>query len=148
MASEGGGLGWDCQYMEIFCHYQHVIMRYINSLVFSNQVIDIMSNPFHYRLLGLRAINYLWNWKGGTTFGGRRPSVEDELWWKTPCCGRRPLVEDNLRWKTTFGPLAEDDLLWKTTFDRRQPLLKDNLSFLCFRQRHWQWYKGRVEKLN
>ena len=48
-----------------------------------------------------------------TTFGGRRPLVEDDLWWKTP------LVEDGLQWKTTFGgrrPMVENDLQWKTNF--------------------------------
>ena len=38
-----------------------------------------------------------------TTFGRRRPSVEDDLRWKTTFGGRRPSVEDDLRWKTTFG---------------------------------------------
>ena len=47
--------------------------------------------------------------------GGRRPSVEDDLWGKVLFGGRRPSVQ----WKTTFGgrrPLVEDDLQWKTTF--------------------------------
>ena len=35
--------------------------------------------------------------------GGRQPSVEDNLWWKTTFGGRQPLVEDDLQWKTTFG---------------------------------------------
>jgi len=34
---------------------------------------------------------------------GRRPSLEDELQWKTTFGGRRHFVEDNLRWKTTFA---------------------------------------------
>ena len=55
----------------------------------------------------------------GVKVGGRRPLVEDDLWWKTTYVGRRPLVEDDLWWKTTFGgrhPLVEDDLWWKTTY--------------------------------
>ena len=61
-------------------------------------------------------------WK--TTFGGRRPMLEDNLWWKTP------LVEDDLRWKTTFGGRrlsVEDDLQWKTTFGGRRPMVEDDL---------------------
>ena len=77
-----------------------------------------------------------WNkkwWKttfGGTTFGGRRPSAENDLCWKTTFCGRQLSVEDNLRWKTTFGgrfPLVEDYLQWTTAFDGRQPSVEDNL---------------------
>ena len=34
---------------------------------------------------------------------GRRPLVNDDLWWKTTFGGRRPSVEDNLLWKTSFG---------------------------------------------
>ena len=44
---------------------------------------------------------------------GRRPSVEDDLWWKMTFGGRRPLVEDDIWWKTTFRgrrPSVEDDL--------------------------------------
>ena len=37
------------------------------------------------------------------TFSGRRPSVEDDMWWKTTLDGRRPVVEDDLRWKMTFA---------------------------------------------
>ena len=51
------------------------------------------------------------------TFGGRQPSVEDDLQWKKTFGGRQPLMEDNLWWKMTFGerrPLVEDDLPWKT----------------------------------
>ena len=47
--------------------------------------------------------------------GGRRPSVEDDLWWKMTFDGKRPLVEDNLRWKMTFGgrrPSVKDNLRW------------------------------------
>ena len=40
-------------------------------------------------------------WK--TSFGGRRPSVEDDLWWKTTVGGRHPLVADTLWWKMTFS---------------------------------------------
>ena len=39
----------------------------------------------------------------GVMVGGRRPLVEDDLWWKTTFGGRRPSVEDNLRWKMTFS---------------------------------------------
>ena len=39
----------------------------------------------------------------GFMVGGRRPSVEEDLWWKTTFCGRRPLVENNLWLKTPFG---------------------------------------------
>ena len=39
----------------------------------------------------------------GVMVDGRRPSVEDDLWWKTIFDGRRPSVEDDLRWKTAFG---------------------------------------------
>ena len=35
--------------------------------------------------------------------GGRRPSVEDDLWWKTTYGGRRPSVEDNFCWKTILA---------------------------------------------
>ena len=35
--------------------------------------------------------------------GGRRPSVEDDLGWKTTLGGRLLLVEDNLPLRTTFG---------------------------------------------
>ena len=67
-------------------------------------------------------------WK--TTFGGRQPSMEDDLWWKMTFGERRPLVEDKLRLKTTFGgrqPLVEDNLCWKITFGgRRQPLVIGN----------------------
>ena len=51
--------------------------------------------------------------------GWRRPSVEDDLQWKTTFGGRKPSVEDNLWWKMTFfgrWPLVEDDLQWKMTF--------------------------------
>ena len=67
-----------------------------------------------------------------TTFGGRRPSLEDDLWWRMIFGGRRPLVEDNLWWKTTLGerrPLVEDDLQWKKTFSGRQPLVEDDLGW-------------------
>ena len=40
-------------------------------------------------------------WK--TTFGGRRPLVEDDLQWKTTFGGRQPSVEDDL---------LEEDLRW------------------------------------
>ena len=38
--------------------------------------------------------------------------------------GRRPSVEDNLQWKTTFGGRwlsVEDNFWWKTTFSGRRP---------------------------
>ena len=37
------------------------------------------------------------------TFDGRRPSVEDDLLWKTTFVGRQPIVEDYLQWQTTFS---------------------------------------------
>ena len=46
------------------------------------------------------------------TFGGGRPLVEDNLWWKRTFSGRQPLVEDDLRGKMTFGgrrPPVEDN---------------------------------------
>ena len=64
-----------------------------------------------------------------TTFGGRQPLLEDDLWWKTTFSGRgsfvgrQSSVEDNLWWRTTFGgrrPTVEDDLQWKTTFGGRR----------------------------
>ena len=69
-----------------------------------------------------------------TTFNGRRPLTEDDLWKKTTFDGRRPgrrhLMEDDIWRKTTFDrrrPLTEDDLWRKTTFDGRRPLMEDNL---------------------
>ena len=67
--------------------------------------------------------------------GGRRPSVEDDIWWKALSVedtfgGRWPSVEDNLHWKKTFGgrwPSMEDDLQWKTTFSGRRPSVEDDL---------------------
>ena len=38
----------------------------------------------------------------GVMVGGRRPSVEDNLRWKTTFGGRQPSVEDDLGSKTTF----------------------------------------------
>ena len=35
--------------------------------------------------------------------GGRRPSVEDDLLWKSTFCGKQPSLEDDLRWKMTFA---------------------------------------------
>ena len=52
------------------------------------------------------------------TFGGRQPSVEDNLRWKTTFGGRQPLVEDSHQGKTPFGgrrPSVEGDLPWRTT---------------------------------
>ena len=66
-----------------------------------------------------------------TSFDGRRPLTEDDLWRKTTFDGRRPLTQDNFQRKTKFDkrrPLAEDDLLLKTilrrktTFSGRRPL--------------------------
>ena len=59
--------------------------------------------------------------------GGRPPSMEDDLRWKTTFSGRRTSVEDTLRWKTTFGerrPSVEDNLLWETTYGGRKPLVE------------------------
>ena len=67
-------------------------------------------------------------WK--TTFGGRRRSVGDDLWWKMFGI-RGPSEEDDLRWKTTFdGRLPSvEDTLWKTTVDGRQPSVEDHLQW-------------------
>ena len=64
------------------------------------------------------------------TFDGRRPLIEDDLWWKTTLDGRLPLAEENLWRKTTLDrrrPLTGDDLWQKTTIDKRRPLTEDNL---------------------
>ena len=39
----------------------------------------------------------------GVMVGRRRPSVEDDLQWKTTIDGRQPLMEDEIQWKTSFG---------------------------------------------
>ena len=81
------------------------------------------------------------------TFDGRRPLMEDDLWWKTTFDGRRPSMEDDLRWKTTFDgrrPLMEDDLWWKTTFDGRQPLMEDTLWWKTTFDGRRQW--GQPQK--
>ena len=65
----------------------------------------------------------------GVMVGGRRPMVEDDLWWKTTFGGRRTSVEGNLRWKTTFSgrqPSMKDNLWWNMTLGGRWPYLKDN----------------------
>ena len=68
------------------------------------------------------------SWKttfsGKATFGGRQPSMEDDLLWKTTFGGRQPLMEDNLLRKTTFG---ERQPWWKTTFSGRQPSVEEDL---------------------
>ena len=59
-------------------------------------------------------------------FDGRRPFVEDDLWWKTTFGGRHPSMEDHLWGKITFGgrqPSVEYDIRWKTIFSGRQPLV-------------------------
>ena len=58
----------------------------------------------------------------GVMVGGKRPSVDDDLWWKTTFSGRQPLAEDDLRWKTTFGgrrSSVEDNLWGRTTIGGR-----------------------------
>ena len=48
-----------------------------------------------------------------TTYDGRRPAMEDDLWWNMTFDGTRPSLEDDLRWKTTFAgrrPLMENNL--------------------------------------
>ena len=40
---------------------------------------------------------------GGRPFGGRGPSVEDDLRWKRTFGGRQPSVEEDLWWKMTFN---------------------------------------------
>ena len=65
-----------------------------------------------------------------TTFGGRRPLVEDNFWWKMIYSGRLPAVEEKLQWKITLGgrrPLVEDNLedyqRWKMNISGRRPSL-------------------------
>ena len=48
----------------------------------------------------------------GVMIGGRRPSVEEDLRWKTTFGGRQRSVEDDFWWKMTFNGrrlLVEDD---------------------------------------
>ena len=70
-----------------------------------------------------------------TTFYGRQPFTEDDLWQKTTFDGRQLLTENNFRRKMTFDgrrPLMEDEIwrnttymeedLWREkTFDGRRP---------------------------
>ena len=56
----------------------------------------------------------------GVIIGGRWPSVEDDLWWKTTFGRRQPLVEKYLRWKMTF--------CGRRPFVGRQPSVDDDLS--------------------
>ena len=73
-------------------------------------------------------------WK--TNFGGRQPSVKDDLWWKVTFVERPPWLEDSLPWKMTFGgtqPLVDEDLWWSTKNKKimtkkikRRPLLAHN----------------------
>ena len=63
----------------------------------------------------VRWMQHIWK----TTFGGRRPSEEDDLLWKTTFCGRLPFLEDYLLWKMTFSG--------RTTFSGRWTLVKDDL---------------------
>ena len=69
---------------------------------------------------------------GRRPFNIRRPSREDNLWWKTTFNERQLSKEDNIQWKTTFNwrrPLFEDNLRWKRTFNGRQPLMAENLQW-------------------
>ena len=51
-----------------------------------------------------------------TTFGGRGPSVEDELWWKMTYAGRQPSVEDDLLWKTALTiNISHESILIRVT---------------------------------
>ena len=64
--------------------------------------------------------------------GGRWPSVEDDLCWKTTFSGRQTLVEDHLRWKLTFGgsrPSVVEILWWKTNLGGIRSLLEDELQW-------------------
>ena len=66
----------------------------------------------------------------GLMVNGRRPSVEDDLWWETTFSGRRPSEEDELRWKTIFGGRrlsVEDNLQWKMTFGGKRPSVEDDI---------------------
>ena len=68
--------------------------------------------------------------KRKTTFDGRWPLIEDDLWQKTTFVGRWLLLEDDLLWKTTFDgrqTLTEDDPWRKTPFDGRGPLTEEDL---------------------
>ena len=66
--------------------------------------------------------------------------------------GRRPSVEDDLRWKTTF---LEDDLWWKTNSGRRRPYMEDNVWWIlaCCLVRfaalfvHFQWNNKDLPQL-
>ena len=52
-----------------------------------------------------------------------KPSMEDDLQWKTTFNGKQPLIEDDICRKTAFNGrqnLVEDDLCRKTTFDGRK----------------------------
>ena len=72
------------------------------------------------------------------TYNGRRPSLEDNLSWKTTYIGRQswmiafvkrlPSLED--AGKKTFDerqPFIGDNLCWTTPFIERQPLNEDDL---------------------
>ena len=64
-----------------------------------------------------------------TTFDGRRPLTEDDLWQKTTFEGRWSFAEGDLWRKTTFDGrqlMMEDVFWWKTTFDGRQLLMEDD----------------------
>ena len=65
-----------------------------------------------------------------TTFDGRKPLMEDELWWKMTLDGRSPWMEDNLGWKTTLDgrlPLMKDGLGWKMTHQHVHVRRKDDI---------------------
>ena len=57
--------------------------------------------------------------------------------------GRRPLIEDDLWWRTTFGkttfdggrPLMADHLWCKMTFDGTLPLMKDEQKIKCIKNK-------------
>ena len=82
------------------------------------------SNPLALRkpTCQILASHYAWN-PLKSSFDGRQPLTEDDLWWMTTFDGRRPLTEDDLWRKTTFDsrqPLTEDDHWRKTTFNGRR----------------------------
>ena len=64
--------------------------------------------------------------KRKTTFDGKWPLIEDDLWRKMTLEGRQLFMEETFKWNTTFygsRPFMEDDLWWNTAFYGRRSLL-------------------------
>ena len=76
------------------------------------------------------------------TFGGRRPSVGDDIWWKITFCERQPSVEDDLWWKTTFGWRQHR---WKMTLGGGRPWVEDDLLNFCQTWISNSWYIADIE---